>query len=260
MFSHIVRMTDLSRQAEQAAALTRALALALPARVTVLHALSGLPDPDNEAADTVHRLAQGLRDAGVEAEGSVVADHPEAVAAALSGPEEMLVLGRTGLSGLDRLLIGSTTQRVLRAARVPVLVVGGRVTAPPRRLLAPVELDPLAPSPIVAAAELARMLAAELTFLHVQSINDTDPPEQRLERLRARVHDAIGAEHPGLRLRFEVGWGEETAAAIHVAAEAHDLVVLGTHGRRGFARLALGSVAETVAAGCPVPVLVLHAG
>jgi nucleotide-binding universal stress UspA family protein len=39
-----------------------------------------------------------------------------------------------------------------------------------------------------------------------------------------------------------------------------DLIVMGTHGRRGITRLALGSVAEEVARSSPVPVLLVRAG
>lgn len=38
-----------------------------------------------------------------------------------------------------------------------------------------------------------------------------------------------------------------------------DLVVMGTHGRRGIARALIGSVAEAVVRACPVPVLTVHA-
>jgi nucleotide-binding universal stress UspA family protein len=37
-----------------------------------------------------------------------------------------------------------------------------------------------------------------------------------------------------------------------------DLIVLGTHGRRGVARVILGSVAEKVVRTSPVPVLTVH--
>ena len=42
-------------------------------------------------------------------------------------------------------------------------------------------------------------------------------------------------------------------------ASAADLVVVGSHGWRGFTRLFLGSVAEGVARLCPMPVLIVHA-
>jgi universal stress protein A len=38
-----------------------------------------------------------------------------------------------------------------------------------------------------------------------------------------------------------------------------DLVIMGTHGRRGLSRLTLGSVAERVVRLAPVPVLTVHA-
>ena len=38
-----------------------------------------------------------------------------------------------------------------------------------------------------------------------------------------------------------------------------DLVIMGTHGRRGIARVLIGSVAEAVVRASPVPVLTVHA-
>jgi nucleotide-binding universal stress UspA family protein len=53
-------------------------------------------------------------------------------------------------------------------------------------------------------------------------------------------------------------------AAVHIIREAAewgaDLIVMGTHGRRGLARWALGSCAEEVARASPVPVLLVRAG
>jgi nucleotide-binding universal stress UspA family protein len=57
---------------------------------------------------------------------------------------------------------------------------------------------------------------------------------------------------------FKVGSPFEQILAV-AAQEGCDLVVLGTHGRRGIAHAALGSVAEKVVRLCPVPVLTVHA-
>ena len=49
-------------------------------------------------------------------------------------------------------------------------------------------------------------------------------------------------------------------AVLEVAQEiSADLVIMGTHGRRGFVRALIGSVAEAVVRACPVPVLTVHA-
>jgi nucleotide-binding universal stress UspA family protein len=74
--------------------------------------------------------------------------------------------------------------------------------------------------------------------------------DEALSALRDRVPRLEGI------LRMGVPW-EEILKAI---AETHaDLVVMGTHGRRGISHALIGSVAEKVVRASPVPVLSVHA-
>jgi nucleotide-binding universal stress UspA family protein len=79
--------------------------------------------------------------------------------------------------------------------------------------------------------------------------------EKRMRRMLARARKA-GVAAKGLLLR---GAPHE---AILRAARSHRVsrVVVGTHGRRGFSRFFLGSVAARVVAASPCPVLVVPAG
>jgi nucleotide-binding universal stress UspA family protein len=55
--------------------------------------------------------------------------------------------------------------------------------------------------------------------------------------------------------------GDARTAILAFAEELHpDLIVMGTHGRRGVSRLVLGSVAESVARTAPCPVLLVRSG
>ncbi len=72
--------------------------------------------------------------------------------------------------------------------------------------------------------------------------------EERMERLHG-PNDAVRVEH-----RFEEGSPVE--GILQVADEtACDLIIMGTHGRRGFGRLLKGSVAENVMRRAPCPVM-----
>ena len=63
----------------------------------------------------------------------------------------------------------------------------------------------------------------------------------------------------GRPVRSRVLWGDAVTEILRHAREEHsDLLVVGTHGRSGVARLVLGSVAERVARQSPCPVLVAH--
>ena len=67
-------------------------------------------------------------------------------------------------------------------------------------------------------------------------------------------------EHAGFVIAGLLHEGDPRSCIAQAAAEIHaDLIVLGTHGRRGFARALLGSVAEAVARVAPCPVLLVRA-
>ncbi|MBI4637731.1 MAG: universal stress protein [Candidatus Rokubacteria bacterium] len=99
------------------------------------------------------------------------------------------------------------------------------------------------------AREYARRLDARLHVLHVVS-PVTDPASRPLlEKLAAEV----GREVPVV---VEVVSGGPAREIIRYAqSHAIDLIVLGTHGRTGWSRALLGSVAERVVRWAPCPVL-----
>lgn len=95
-------------------------------------------------------------------------------------------------------------------------------------------------------------------------------PEDRRERIRDTLaedgHDATRsvaerAVEGGIDAVREVRWGNPPAAILSYAVENDvDLVVMGTHGRTGYERYLLGSVAEKVVRAAPVPVLTVPVG
>jgi nucleotide-binding universal stress UspA family protein len=117
------------------------------------------------------------------------------------------------------------------------------------------------------ATALARDMGANLTIIHsveepaypeLGSSTDLEPAIRSAvaPKLEAAL-EAARATCPGARaiLRFGVASEEIVAAAGEVGA---DLIVVGTHGRRGLAHAMLGSVAEHVVRVSPVPVLTVR--
>jgi nucleotide-binding universal stress UspA family protein len=114
------------------------------------------------------------------------------------------------------------------------------------------------------AIDLARAFGAKLTLLHVWSMlyarygeGMTWPvaamehaAQKALEGARARAAELYAQTDAVLR-----SGGELEEILDVVAAQKIDLVVMGTHGRRGLPRLLVGSVAEKVVRMSPVPVL-----
>lgn len=123
------------------------------------------------------------------------------------------------------------------------------------------------------AVGLARQHGAKLTALYVVDpypylgIGETNPlgfqaymaaAQQHGAQAHAKVASLCDAAEP--KVHLEARLGEDVTAAHGIVQmaqdEGADLVVVGSHGRAGVARLVLGSVAAKVVAQCPVPVLV----
>ena len=137
-----------------------------------------------------------------------------------------------------------------------------------RKILYPTDYSASAGRALIHALYLAHRYGAELHMLHVQVPHEDDPhnPEHRfppreavLEKLVAFAGTQASGRPPvdGLVIR-QVERREVTAAPAiveYAADEAVDLIVMGTHGRRGVRHLLAGSVTEEVVRMAPCAVL-----
>jgi nucleotide-binding universal stress UspA family protein len=81
-----------------------------------------------------------------------------------------------------------------------------------------------------------------------------DASKRELQKFQAR------AAKTGVKVTARVLLGDvDTELLRAIKKEKSDLVVMGTHGRRGFERLVLGSETERMIRQCPVPLMVVHA-
>ena len=94
-------------------------------------------------------------------------------------------------------------------------------------------------------------------FDHEAFERATDRGEELCDRARDRLAEAGALEDLRFESAVEVG---KPARTIIRYAEDHDVdhVVMGSHGRKGVARILLGSVAETVTRRAPVPVTIVR--
>lgn len=149
-----------------------------------------------------------------------------------------------------------------------------------RRILVPVDGSPCANRGLRAAVELARDQKAEVVLLHVvdetvvvQSLAAVDyVPEGGVDalvaalretgrKILARAQATLAKSGIAATTVLRETMGQPVADAIVAQARrTHaDVIVLGTHGRRGLARIVMGSDAEGVVRMSPVPVLLVRA-
>jgi nucleotide-binding universal stress UspA family protein len=206
---------------------------------------------------------------------------------------DLIVLCSHGRSNLGRWILGSVADHLARYALMPALVVRAdgapALAAPDGRdaerlfcVLVPLDGCALAEAAIEPAAHLATALAPpQPAGLHLVVI--VDPFEATVRQgvpeitvvddatsYLIRLTDRLRAEYPRVTITWSVRSEADAATGILLVAEGGedmkgaspvagcDLIVMTTHGRTGFLRWALGSVAERVLHAAQVPVMVVR--
>ena len=140
-----------------------------------------------------------------------------------------------------------------------------------RRILVPIDFTETSERALDYAVELARKLGAEITVMHAYELPIYGFPDGALvasvdvaTRISQASQEGLQAavekrRNCGVEMRAILRDGPPADEIATVADEiGADLVVLGTHGRRGLRRAIMGSVAEEVIRACQCPVLTIH--
>ena len=140
-----------------------------------------------------------------------------------------------------------------------------------KRILVPVDFDEPSERALAYAVALAKPLGAEITVLHAYELPYYGFPDGALiatAEMAGRI--LVGAqsgvaemmdkhENAGVAIKSLVREGPAAEEIENVAKEIEaDIIVMGTHGRRGLRRALLGSVTETVIRTSSRPVLTVH--
>jgi nucleotide-binding universal stress UspA family protein len=290
--ARIVVGVDGSTTSQEALRWATGLGEALGAEVVAIHALGLLDrwhDPDASARSwrrTLCALVERMWCAPLARSGSNYrvevrdGDPIDVLLAAVEAePVDLLVVGSRGVGDRPELALGSTSLHVLRAARVPVLVVPDpRSEAPAadglrlRHLLVGVDHSQASRAALELAADVAASLGGSLSVLEVVEYVPAFPldvptvaggghqvrvADAAMALLEAEVRDVRAR---GVGVQVVVRSGDPAATLLEVADDVDaDLVVVGTRGRGGPDELLLGSVARTVADRARRPTLVVPA-
>jgi|CXWL01.1.fsa_nt_gi nucleotide-binding universal stress UspA family protein len=292
--SRIVLATDFSTSADRAREWAVYLATALKAELDVLHVMEIYPGMDveypvnaayldytrKEAATQLAQVVTHIGSRVTVAGAEVLMGMPSAhiIAYAEKQQAELVVMGTQGRTGLAHVFLGSTAERVVKGAPCPVCTVrdpgssGGPSASVPvsvRRILLSLDWSACSQAAVDYATDLACTLKAAVTVLHVLepvtygldfTLGHSEEREQSrqraIERAQQVVH-ALGIR--GVSADQDIRGGLP-ADSIVDAVRTRDcqMIVMGTHGRRGWSHLAYGSVAEAVLRRAQCPVLTVR--
>jgi len=248
-----------------------------------------IKDATLESEKLVKAAAKGFCGAGYETLTKVILGHPrgEISAYAREWGADLILVGSHGHGAIGRFLLGSVAQAVLRTAPCSVEIVrrapdAGRMPdAHGMRILLATDGSDCSLQATHAVADYPwpegstfRVLSAEELMvvgnqLEASSLAAVYPASQ-LDLLATQAHDRAksAAEEAGEilsragRHAFDstTPLGDPRSLIVETAREwAADLIVLGSHGRRGLDRFLMGSVSESVAIHAPCSVRVVRA-
>jgi nucleotide-binding universal stress UspA family protein len=185
---------------------------------------------------------------------------------------DLIVMGTHGRHGFDHLTMGSVTEKVLRKAHCPVLVVRkpahdfvspGDPSEPVRleKILFCTDFSEYSGRALTYALSLAMEYNAELTLLHVlEDVPPTDDLQKSVGDVTRRLEELAPPEAGDwCRIRAAVRIGKPYQQILQIALEGEtDLVVMGVRGRNAVDLALFGSTAHRVIQLGTSPVLAVH--
>ncbi len=231
-------------------------------------------------ADALHTLVADTNLADTRLHQQVLVGPPATVileqAAALR--VDLIVLGTHGRTGVDRFLLGSTTERVLHRAACTVLTIPPAAHEPPsavqvqyKRILCAVDFSPSSLRALEHAFSLAAPDDSRITLLHVLEMLSEEEVgavahyrvagyvqarrQEALDRLRALVPKELSSLCETL-----VELGAPGRTILRTAnGIGPELIVMGAQGHSALGLMLFGSTTHTVVRGATCPVLTARA-
>lgn len=266
----IIVPTDFSEQAENAMELALQVARKGDSKITLLHVIDhpspstfntmGIAQTDYdpmenlyimklmEAAkgkleDTVHR--EDLKDVNLNYELVIGKPYTEIEKYITSLSADLVVMGTSGASGFDGLLLGSNAERVIRNAQCPVISCKAKVDLGKIKNIVFAsdfvgnKMDKL----IGKIKELQEFLGAKLSMVRINTPNSFTSTRHD-HKLMKEFADKHQLENYTLDI---YNYSTEEEGIMYFADDIDaDLIALGTHGRKGIWNLVSGSIAEDV--------------
>jgi nucleotide-binding universal stress UspA family protein len=296
LIKRILLATDFSRWARRAEDYACALACSWRASLTVLSVAEFPPglNPDYQVnqqylADLLKNASLQLGDLKGRAERRGIAvttrvatgiPSEEVITAARAEDSDLIVVGTRGKTGLAHILLGSTAERVVCGAHCPVLTVRtepadnedeGVLSRPVtlERILVPVDFSDCSLDALDYAVVVAQQAKASLMLLHVLepvsygldfTLSHVRTREQVRKSWTKRLEElAATHQHPDMPIEYLLRGGFPADSILDAAQTLPcDLIVMGTHGRRGISHALSGSVAEAVLRKALCPVLTVR--
>jgi nucleotide-binding universal stress UspA family protein len=158
---------------------------------------------------------------------------------------QLIVMGRRNRNDLSRLMMGDSTAKVIGHAPCPVLVAPRGASVPWHGIVVATDGSDFSERAVASAAWFARAFRIPLHVLAVVTGSKDDPDASAAREIADRARSSLAGLDTLADCVVERGRPDHVIVS-YANRQGADLVVVGSHGRAGIARLLVGSVSERV--------------
>ncbi len=265
---------DFSIQAEYAAKVAASIAKQTNSKIFLLHMLelpSGVIDPSSFGTSNntptallfLKRAHEKFEDfkklpflEGIEVEDSV--HFHKAYEGILDESKkqqvDLIIMGSQGASGLEEILVGSNTEKVVRNSEVPVLVVKKEIeNFKIKNIVFASNFKIENSSAFQKILDFTLLFNAKLHLLKINTIHNFETTKESSEAIRNFIDGFDLGDDFTLNIYNDIS--VESGVLNFSKLIDADVIVLNTHGRRGLAHLFNGSIGEDLANHAKLPVV-----
>ena len=157
---------------------------------------------------------------------------------------DLVIMGSKGSSGLEELLIGSNTEKVVRHAKCPVITVKRPVNVDDiKKIIFASDFSEVNGEVILRIKALQELLGAELSLVKINTPSFFETSKDSQQKIDQFVTQHLLSNTQAVIYNST----SEEEGIIEYAGEINaDMIAMATHGRTGFMHLLSGSIAEDV--------------
>lgn len=265
---------DFSERSEKALKVANTFAQLMGGTITPLHShipISELDEPyalgmssklyqnfeelESKLSEKVNTLAKKHIDENRLQPASIVMGNPSQSIIDVSQDYDYIVMSSHGRTGFSRFLLGSVSEKVLRLAHTPVLIVENESNIGDfKKILVTTDFSDNAAAAYPYAIDIAKKANADLNLVHVLSFDQFDKEERDLslrsireKRLKILEKETFSELSGNVSSQVIVSKDSPHEALFnHVKENPYNLIVMATVGRTGLSYLMMGSTTANV--------------
>lgn len=170
---------------------------------------------------------------------------------------DVIIMGSHGANGFANFFVGSNTERVVRTANVPVLVIKNELKSIDFKLAAfACDFTEEAISTYLKAENLVKKLGCKLHLVHVNRPNDLFKTTSEIEKMIVNFFTKAKLNLSNMNsVHYVSDYTVEDGILNFSNKNNVDLLIIPTHGRKGLSHFFEGSIGEDIANHSTLPVV-----